>query len=235
VTATATEGAAIIEVRDNGSGIDPRLLPRVFELFVQGERSLDRSQGGLGVGLTLVKRLVEMHQGRVEAMSEGVGRGSKFRVTLPCLSEVQPDQQPPMVAEYPTRHVGRRVLVVDDNTDAADSIAAYLRLEGHEVKSVNDGHAAVASCHVFAPHVVVLDIGLPGLDGYKVAQRLRGLEQTRDSLLIALTGYGQKEDRAKAVDAGFDFHFVKPADPRELQKAIERDRPQRSVQAREAS
>ena len=103
------------------------------------------------------------------------------------------------------------------------------------MKSVNDGHAAVASCHVFAPHVVVLDIGLPGLDGYKVAQRLRELEQTRDSLLIALTGYGQKEDRAKAVEAGFDFHFVKPADPRELQKAIERDRPQRSAQAREAS
>jgi signal transduction histidine kinase/ActR/RegA family two-component response regulator len=228
VTAMAHQGAAVIEVKDNGSGIDPRLLPRVFELFVQGERSLDRSQGGLGVGLTLVQRLVEMHQGRVEAVSEGIGRGSTFRVTLPCLAEVHPTEEEPTVSEYPARRVGRRVLVVDDNADAADSIAAYLRLEGHEVKTVNDGHAAVASCHVFAPHVVVLDIGLPGLDGYKVAVRLRQLTQTRDALLIALTGYGQKEDRARATEAGFDFHFVKPADPRELQKAIERDRPARA-------
>ena len=227
----ATAGEATLVVRDNGSGIEPQLLPHVFELFVQGERSLDRSQGGLGVGLTLVKRLVEMHNGRVEASSEGLGRGATFKVTLPCIAEVrsEPSRAPsePVVAEV----YGRRVLVVDDNLDAVESTAAFLRLEGHEVKTVTDGSQALASLKVFDPHVVVLDIGLPGLDGYEVARRLRARGDTSHALLIAVTGYGQREDRQRAVEAGFDYYFVKPTDPREIHAAIERGRSHASAES----
>ncbi len=225
LAAEAGEGEASIVVRDNGAGIEPQLLDRVFELFVQGERALDRGQGGLGIGLTLVKRLVELHQGRVQAASDGPGRGSLFTVTLPCISAVEPQRQAPQIAVAKATEVyGRRVLVVDDNVDAAESTAAFLRLEGHEVKAVHDGLQALASLKVFDPHVVVLDIGLPGLDGYAVARQLRGRGDTSHVLLIALTGYGQKEDRQRAAEAGFDYHFVKPADPREIQVAIERGR-----------
>ena len=226
LTATANEGEARIVVRDNGAGIEPQLLERVFDLFVQGERALDRGQGGLGIGLTLVKRLVELHQGRVEAQSDGPGRGSIFTVTLPCISAVEPQRQvaQPLQSAKGPEIYGRRVLVVDDNVDAAESTAAFLRLEGHEVKAVHDGLQALASLKVFDPHVVVLDIGLPGLDGYAVARQLRERGDTSHVLLIALTGYGQKEDRARAAQSGFDYHFVKPADPREIQFAIERGR-----------
>jgi len=226
LAAAATEGEASIVVHDNGAGIEPQLLERVFELFVQGERALDRGQGGLGIGLTLVKRLVELHQGRVQAASDGPGRGATFTVTLPCISAVEPQQRTATAAlATPSAEVyGRRVLVVDDNVDAAESTAAFLRLEGHEVKAVHDGLQALASLKVFDPHVVVLDIGLPGLDGYAVARQLRSRGDTSHVLLIALTGYGQKEDRARAAEAGFDYHFVKPADPREIQVAIERGR-----------
>ncbi|HYL87304.1 MAG TPA: response regulator [Burkholderiales bacterium] len=224
LTASATEGVATITVEDNGTGIEPELLPRVFELFVQGERGLDRAQGGLGIGLTLVKRLVELHQGRVEAQSDGPGTGARFRILLPSISAVQPERPaaPPPVASQEV--YGRRVLVVDDNVDAAESTAAFLRLEGHEVKTVSDGNEALASVRVFAPHVIVLDIGLPGLDGYAVARRLREQGDTSHALLIAMTGYGQKDDRQKATEAGFDYFFVKPTDPSQLQHAIERGR-----------
>jgi signal transduction histidine kinase len=223
--ATAESGAARIVVRDNGAGIEPQLLHKVFDLFVQGERALDRGQGGLGIGLTLVKRLVELHNGRVEAASDGPGRGAIFTVTLPCIAAVEPQRQAPQFPAPRSSEVyGRRVLVVDDNVDAAESTAAFLRLEGHEVKAVHDGLQALASLKVFDPHVVVLDIGLPGLDGYAVARQLRSRGDTSHVLLIALTGYGQKEDRTKAADAGFDYHFVKPADPRDIQTAIERGR-----------
>jgi signal transduction histidine kinase len=227
ISASAEEGEAKIVVRDNGAGIEPQLLPKVFDLFVQGDRALDRGQGGLGIGLTLVKRLVELHQGRVEVASEGPGRGATFTVLLPCIAAaVEPLRAAGVVAapKPSTEVYGRRVLVVDDNIDAAESTAAFLRLEGHEVKAVHDGLQALASLKVFDPHVVVLDIGLPGLDGYAVARQLRERGDTSHVLLIALTGYGQKEDRQRAADAGFDYHFVKPADPREIQVAIERGR-----------
>ncbi|MGQ0546470.1 MAG: response regulator [Betaproteobacteria bacterium] len=224
LAAAASAGEAAVTVRDNGQGIDPKLLPRVFDLFVQGERSLDRAQGGLGIGLTLVRRLAELHQGRVEAASDGPGRGATFRLFLPCISTVQAGPSQPVHAEE--RNVyGRRILVVDDNADAAESTAEFLRLEGHELKTVYDGAQALAAVRVFAPHVIVLDIGLPGLDGYAVARRLREQGDTSHTLLIALTGYGKKEDRERAADAGFDYHFTKPADPREIQRAIERGRP----------
>ena len=226
ISAGAGEGEATIVVRDNGAGIEAQLLPKVFDLFVQGERALDRGQGGLGIGLTLVKRLVELHQGSVAVASDGPGRGATFTVTLPCISAVEPQQKTSQPVAVSRSHevYGRRVLVVDDNVDAAESTAAFLRLEGHEVKAVHDGLQALASLKVFDPHVVVLDIGLPGLDGYAVARQLRERGDTSHVLLIALTGYGQKEDRQRAADAGFDYHFVKPADPREIQVAIERGR-----------
>jgi signal transduction histidine kinase len=226
LAASAGEGEASIVVRDNGAGIEPQLLPKVFDLFVQGDRALDRGQGGLGIGLTLVKRLVELHQGRVEVASEGPGKGATFSVILPCISAVEPQRSaaPIVSSRFSSEVYGRRVLVVDDNIDAAESTAAFLRLEGHEVKAVHDGLQALASLKVFDPHVVVLDIGLPGLDGYAVARQLRERGDTSHVLLIALTGYGQKEDRQRAAEAGFDYHFVKPADPREIQAAIERGR-----------
>ena len=224
LAASAEAGEARIVVRDNGAGIEPQLLHKVFDLFVQGERALDRGQGGLGIGLTLVKRLVELHNGRVEAASDGPGRGATFTVALPCIAAVEPQRQVPQSLSKSSEVYGRRVLVVDDNVDAAESTAAFLRLEGHEVKAVHDGLQALASLKVFDPHVVVLDIGLPGLDGYAVARQLRSRGDTSHVLLIALTGYGQKEDRSKAAEAGFDYHFVKPADPRDIQAAIERGR-----------
>jgi CheY-like chemotaxis protein/two-component sensor histidine kinase len=226
LTASAEGGEARVVVEDDGAGIEPELLPHVFDLFVQGERSLDRGQGGLGIGLTLVRRLVELHSGRVEAYSAGAGRGSTFTVRLPCVSSVGTEVEPSTpVMRKDTKVYGRRVLVVDDNVDAAESTAAYLRLEGHEVKTVNDGHDALSSVQVFAPHVIVLDIGLPGIDGYAVARQLRGQGDTSHALLIALTGYGQKEDRDRAKEAGFDYHFTKPAEPKDIQEAIEKGRP----------
>src|SRR5439155_15109137 len=188
------DGEAVITVRDNGIGIDAALLPRIFDLFAQGSRSLDRSQGGLGVGLTLARRLVDLHGGRIEAASEGLKKGSRFTVRIPCVSVVQGGDPAQDLVAAPTPLPGRRILIVDDNEDAAESIARYLELEGHQVKTVGDGIQALACAPVFAPQIVVLDIGLPGLSGYDVARRLREMPVTASALLVALTGYGQKDD-----------------------------------------
>jgi signal transduction histidine kinase len=217
---TVQEGQALISVRDNGIGIEAELLPHMFELFEQGKRTLDRSQGGLGVGLTLVRRLVELHLGRIEARSSGVGQGAEFIVALPCMSEVQAPVIDGPVEPAATETPGCRVLVVDDNLDAADTVAMFLRIDGHVVLTARDGQEALSCAAAFAPDVVVLDIGLPLLDGYAVARGLRQLPQTQHALLIALTGYGQKGDQLQAQQSGFDRHLIKPADPRALADAI---------------
>jgi signal transduction histidine kinase/DNA-binding response OmpR family regulator len=212
---SVADGEALIVVHDNGIGIDAALLPRIFDLFQQGTRSLDRIQGGLGVGLTLARRLVELHGGRVQARCTGAGKGAEFSVFIPCVSVVR-DSKPAAESLAPASTQGWRILIVDDNQDAAESIAQYLQLEGHEVKTVGDGMQALACVPVFAPQIVVLDIGLPVLSGYEVARRMRRLPATEQALLIALTGYGQREDQVQAMEAGFDRHFVKPTDPQLL-------------------
>ena len=214
-------GEAVISVRDQGMGIDDQLLPRVFELFTQGSRGLDRSQGGLGVGLTLARRLAEMHGGRLDAYSAGVGKGSTFTLRLPCVGLVRGHDT---AIERAPAAVPRkcRILVVDDNRDAALSIAKFLEFDGHSIRTAADGAKALDVAAAFVPDVVVLDIGLPVLDGYEVARRLRAAPALRHALLIALTGYGQKEDRLAADVAGFDQHLVKPIEPELLLACIAR-------------
>ena len=220
LAAQLEESAAVIRVRDQGIGIDAQLLPHVFDLFRQGNRGLDRSQGGLGVGLTLARRLADLHGGSLDAHSDGVDRGSEFVLTLPTVDRgaVAEVVAPPVA---PTLHAECKILVVDDNRDAAESIATFFRMQGQTVQTVPDGLRALAAAADFVPDVVVLDIGLPLLDGYEVARRLRQLPSTRSALLLALTGYGQSQDRARAEAAGFDRHFVKPADPLALLAAID--------------
>jgi CheY-like chemotaxis protein len=208
-------------VRDSGVGIPPELLGSIFDLFTQADRSLDRSQGGLGIGLTLVRRLVEMHGGSVEAHSEGLNQGSEFRVRLPILRQVpRPAASINHASSQQSKGPASRILVVDDNVDAAESLALLLRLNGHEVRTAHDGPAALEADATFQPDVVLLDIGLPGMDGYGVARRLR--EQPRDKRLtiIAATGYGRDEDRFRSKEAGFDHHLVKPVDPSLLEEYL---------------
>jgi len=206
---------AVIEVRDTGAGISPVLLPRIFNLFEQAERPLDRGEGGLGIGLTLVRKLTELHGGTITAASPGVGHGSCFTVRLPAHVE-GPQPEPP--AEPAAQ---RRVLVVDDNRDLAESLGMVLRLWGHDVKVVYDGPGALATAREYRPDVIFLDIGLPGLDGYEVARRLRGPLGFRDTRVVAITGYGREEDRRKAREAGFDVHLTKPVDPEDLHKLLQ--------------
>jgi CheY-like chemotaxis protein len=199
-------GHAVIEIVDSGVGISPELLPHIFELFVQGDRTLDRSQGGLGVGLAICKQLIEMHRGAVTAHSDGIGRGATFEIRLP-LAEA------PAQADTGSRaQTGRtrRVLIVDDNQDAADSLAVVLRFEGHETSVAYSAQAAIETVSSSQPEFVLLDIGLPNMDGYEVARRIRA--SGASARIIALTGYGQIEDRQRSADAGFAAHLVKPVD-----------------------
>jgi PAS domain S-box-containing protein len=226
--AAVDNGLVIIRVRDTGLGVDPDLLPHVFDLFTQADRTPDRSQGGLGIGLTLVKRLVELHGGTVEARSEGLGSGAEFIVRLPVIEGGAPmapavPSRVPVVAPPDAR--GLRILIVDDNVDAADSIAMLLRMEGHQTRSVNTARAALLAVPDFQPEVVLLDIGLPEMDGYEVARRLRANNGKHRIRLVAVTGYGQPADRRRAEQAGFDEHMVKPVEPMALQNFL------RSVQA----
>ncbi len=213
-------GQVVFRVCDTGAGIPREMLGKVFDLFTQVDHSLDRAQGGLGVGLTLVRSLVEMHGGTVEAYSDGPGQGSEFVVRLPALagSTAAPAGEESAGGEW----VGApcRVLVVDDNQDAADSLAMLLRLDGHEVHTAHDGPSALEVAREFLPRVVLLDLGLPGLDGYQVARRLREGPDTRDVFLVAVSGYGQDEDRQRSRQAGFDHHLVKPINFSELRQLL---------------
>jgi PAS domain S-box-containing protein len=210
---------AVLRVRDTGVGISPQLLPRVFELFTQAERSLDRAQGGLGIGLALVQRLVEMHGGRVEAYSV-LGRGSEFVVRLPVVPMLA--LQPPSAPKETAGPNGSplRVLVVDDNVDSAESLAMLLEMSRHEVRTAHDGPTALEAALDFRPNVVLLDIGLPIMDGYEVAKRMRQQPTLGKVLLVAMTGYGQESDRQLSREAGFDHHLVKPADFSALEKLL---------------
>jgi PAS domain S-box-containing protein len=200
---------AVVRVRDTGFGIPPELLPRIFDLFVQADRSLARSQGGLGIGLTLVRRLVEMHGGSVSAASAGPDQGSEFVLRIPALSENSQDEKN-LADKPPGTGPPRRVLVVDDNVDAAVSAAMLLRFLGHEVDIAYDGYSALAKVREFQPEIVLLDIGLPGMNGHDVARTLRAQPEFKGLVLAAVTGYGQEEDRRRSLDAGFDFHLTKP-------------------------
>jgi signal transduction histidine kinase/ActR/RegA family two-component response regulator len=204
------EDHVVVSIRDNGIGIAPDLLPRVFEMFMQVRRTARRAQGGLGVGLTLVKSLAELHGGSVEARSEGLGKGSEFIVRLPVAREDSHDcSDPPGLSAGGTLR-NRRVLVVDDNRDAADSLAMLLRLMGADVRVAYGGEDACQSYFAFRPSVSFLDIGMPDLDGYEVARRIRRDPASRDTVLVALTGWGQEDDRRRSAAAGFDHHLVKP-------------------------
>jgi len=210
----------VLRVRDNGVGIPDTLLPYVFDLFTQSERTLDRSQGGLGIGLTLVRNLVELHGGRIEAKSAGPGKGAEFTVYLPCVLGSAADMVPEIDGKVAKPATGTRILVVDDNIDVAESMSVLLELEGHQVQTVYTAHDALEAARNFQPDVVLLDIGLPGMDGYEVAKRLRAFPETCKVLIIALTGYGREEDRARSKAAGFDQHLVKPVEPEVLNKLI---------------
>jgi signal transduction histidine kinase/CheY-like chemotaxis protein len=218
LTAEAEAGEFVVRVRDTGCGIAPELLPRVFEAFTQADRSLDRAQGGLGIGLAIVRGLVELHGGTVEARSQGPGKGSEFVVRLPAPAEA--DLPAPEAPARDGPAPPRRVLVVDDNRDAADSIALLLALWGHEAAVAYDGPTAVALARECRPEVVLLDLGLPGMTGYDVAARLRAEPALSCTRLLALTGYGAEEDRRRTQAARFDGHLLKPVDPDLLREAL---------------
>ncbi|HWB14298.1 MAG TPA: PAS domain S-box protein [Pirellulales bacterium] len=205
-------GDVAFRVRDTGAGIASDILPHIFDAFVQAERRIDRSHGGVGIGLTLVKKLVELHGGSVMARSGGAGQGSEFIVRLPSRpAPAEPEGGAPSQDQTP-RLPSRRVLVVDDNQDAADGLAIVLGLAGQDVRTAYDGPSALAEANHFRPDVIFLDIGMPGMDGYEVARRLRADPELKGALLVALTGWGQEADRRRSFDAGFDHHLVKPVD-----------------------
>ena len=210
---------AVIQVRDNGIGIAADQLPRIFDMFMQVDTSLERSVSGLGIGLTLAKNLVEMHDGTLEVHSAGAGQGSEFVVRLPIMVETPNPRPEPTVSE-PTTTSARRILVVDDNRVSADSLARLLKLTGNETHTAYDGLEAVQAAATLRPDVVLLDIGLPKLNGYEVARRIREQPWGKTMVMVALTGWGQEEDRRKSSESGFNGHMVKPIDHAELMKLL---------------
>jgi PAS domain S-box-containing protein len=220
LSATQQNNQVIIKVRDTGVGIAQDLLPHVFQLFTQGPRARDRSEGGLGIGLTLVKSLVELHGGMVRASSGGPGQGSEFTVELPRMIEAPASITQPACARTPAAVNSLKVLIVEDSVDAAESLALLLTLDGHTPRTVNDGINAVPCALEFQPDVVLLDIGLPGADGYTVAQRIRSLAELREVMLVAMTGYGQEKDRELSRTAGFNHHLVKPVEAELLRELL---------------
>ena len=218
VTADAAKRQAVLSVRDQGVGIEPEVMPRLFDVFSQADHSLARSRGGLGLGLTLVKGLAELHGGTVEAFSAGPGRGAEITVRLPLQDEPAALSQTP--PSPPQAGKSFRILVIEDHQDAANSLRVLLELLGHQVRVAYTGPDGVQAAKEWQPDIVVCDIGLPGLDGYGVARELRRNPDTAQVRLLALTGYGTEEDRRRSYQAGFDLHLVKPVDPHELLKVL---------------
>ena len=209
--------SVVITVKDTGVGIAPSMLPRIFDMFTQVGRSLEQSEGGLGIGLSLAKRLVEMHGGTIEACSEGLGKGSEFIVTLPVFAATAL-QDPKLstksaVAEGLSKH---RILIADDNLDVTETFQVMLQILGHEVETAHDGIEALGKAEQFRPNVIVLDIGMPKLNGYDTARRIRQKPWSRNVVLIAITGWGNDKDKRQSEEAGFNFHLVKPVDPMAL-------------------
>jgi PAS domain S-box-containing protein len=223
VSVEQTDRLALIRIGDNGLGIPPEMLHSIFEMFTQVDKSLHRAQGGLGIGLTLVRNLVEMHGGSVEARSAGLGHGSEFIVRLP-LSD--PTAVPLPVQDFQGAGIRkrsgptRRLLVVDDNVDSAESLAMMLRMTGHEVRTAHDGPSALEMVIGFKPDALLLDIGMPGMDGHELARRLRALPEVGTALFIAQSGWGQEDDLRRSREAGFDHHLVKPIDVPALQELL---------------
>jgi signal transduction histidine kinase len=215
------DAEVICRVCDDGVGIDPAMLPTIFDLFIQAEQSMDRAQGGLGIGLTLARQLVDMHNGTLEATSPGPGHGSEFIVRLPLAAMTT--ERAPVRKVIPSCKPSSdlRILVVDDNKDAAQSLAMVLQVEGYKVCTANDGASALRAFTEFSPDAVFLDLGLPGMDGYTVARRLREQDPSTDLLLIAVTGYGSDVDKSRSRAAGFNHHLIKPVDFAELQRLLE--------------
>jgi signal transduction histidine kinase/CheY-like chemotaxis protein len=220
ISAKQAGNEAVLTVKDTGVGIAPDLLPQIFELFTQADHSLDHSQGGLGIGLTLVRSLVGLHGGSITAHSDGLGKGSEFVVRLPLLPQARTVRPNGIEGVANCNEHSFRVLVVDDNQDAGEMLGTLLRLFGHEVKVVHSGWEAIHIMDVFLADVVLLDIGLPGMDGYQAAQRLRQQPGGENVLIVAVTGYGQEEYRQRATTAGFDHHLVKPVDTQVLQNLL---------------
>jgi CheY-like chemotaxis protein len=211
-------GEVMVSVRDSGIGIPAEMLPHVFDIFTQVDRNLERSQGGLGIGLSIVKRLVEMHGGTVEAKSAGHGMGSEFTVRLPVVSSVVPPQSDD--AEPVRLTSQRRVLVVDDNRDSAMSLAMMLKLMKIETKTAHDGLEAIEVAAEYRPDLILLDIGMPRLNGYDTARQIRQQLWGKNIVIVALTGWGQDEDRRKSEEAGFDAHMTKPIEPAALDRLL---------------
>ena len=227
MSAEKIAGEAVIRVRDSGVGIEPLMIPRVFDLFVQAERRTELSAGGVGIGLSVVKKLVELHGGHVEAISAGAGRGSEFIVGLPAVERrpgerVSTDVQ---ARPSPLARAPLRVLLVDDNADSADGLAMLLELQGHETRVAYDGESALETARSFRPHAALLDIGMPSMDGYELARRLRAAPETKETMLVAMTGWGQEEDQRKGREAGFAHHLVKPFEPSAIEKVLADVRP----------
>lgn len=221
LSAEREESDIVLRVKDSGMGIEPDMLAHIFGLFIQGDRAMAHSQGGMGVGLALVRRLVEMHGGSVCAASEGPGKGSEFTVRLPTLTktrhrEEEPHDVEPAAAPTP----GLRILVVDDNADAADSLALLLRLEGHDVRLANDGATALDLARRSRPDIAFLDLGMPGMDGFQVCRKLRVEPGLEKMMIVAVTGWGQAEDLRRTHEAGFDRHLVKPVEPHSLKRLL---------------
>jgi CheY-like chemotaxis protein len=211
----------VVSVADSGIGITAEMLPRIFEIFSQAKPALVRSQGGLGIGLSLVKGLVELHGGMIEVRSDGPGQGSEFVVRLPNARTTPVEEPPRPGQDEENRPVcKRRVLIVDDNRDSADSLAMLLNVAGHEVGTAYDGEQALETAEALRPDVILLDIGMPKLNGYEVCRRIREQPWGQGTFLIALTGWGQEEDRRRTEEAGFDHHMVKPVDPAVLMRIL---------------